>query len=63
MDTESSSSPACLRCVDLIGAGPRMDPHEALHAAKDAGEKYLYRCTACRALWALAVQGWARLMD
>jgi hypothetical protein len=63
MDHAPSSDFECIPCKDLIGAGPRIDPHRALNAAKDSGEKYLYRCAMCRALWTLAAQGWARLID
>jgi hypothetical protein len=49
--------------MDLVGAGPRIDPHHALRAAKDSAGKYLYRCSLCHAFWALAAHGWARLME
>jgi acetyl esterase/lipase len=63
MDGNSTKESGCPPCMDLVGAGPRIDPHHALRAAKDSAEKYLYRCSLCHAFWALAAHGWARLME
>jgi hypothetical protein len=62
-NTSSKSYSDCPSCEGLIGAGPRIDPHHELLAARNSAGKYLYRCSLCRALWTLAAHGWARLME
>jgi hypothetical protein len=62
MSAPSPGQSKCAPCQALVGAGPRIDPHDKLRA-KDSPGKYLYRCSLCQTLWTLAAQGWARLME
>lgn len=62
-NTSSKSYSACPPCMGLVGAGPRIDPHPELRAARNSAGEYLYRCSLCRAFWTLAAHGWARLVE
>jgi len=57
-------TPACIDCLDLVGAPRTKEPHgELLPSGPNSEGKDQFRCGKCGFRWSVGPLGWASVWD